>query len=348
MESKNIKVGVTIGDMNGVGMEIIMKTFQDNRMLDRITPIVYGSTRLASYYRKALNINNFNFHKIKDASEAQDKKPNLIHLWEEELRINIGESTSTAGEYAFKSLEAATNDLAAGKIDVLITAPINKKNIQSDQFNFPGHTEYLTKLSNADDSLMLMVKDSLRVGTVTNHVQLKDVPSVLSSELIVSKINLLKATLEKDFKILSPKIAVLGLNPHAGEDGMLGEEEKDIIIPAIEQAESGGTLVFGPYPADGFFGSSTFKKFDGVLSMYHDQGLVPFKTIAGGTGVNYTAGLPIVRTSPDHGTAYDIAGKGVASTDSFRNALYLAVDIFENRKYYREVTENTLVTKSRK
>lgn len=345
---KNIKVGITIGDLNGVGMEIIINTFLDTRLIENITPIVYGSTRIASYYKKLLSINNSNFHKISDAANAHESKVNMVHLWEEEINFNIGESTQEAGSYAFKSIEAATNDLAAGKIDVLITAPINKKNIQSEQFKFPGHTEYLTKLSNAEESLMLMVKDDIRIGTVTNHLAIKDVSEALSKEKIVAKIELLKSSLEKDFGILKPRIAVLGLNPHAGENGMLGTEEIEIITPAIQEAEGVGTLVFGPYAADGFFGTGNFQNFDGVLAMYHDQGLVPFKTLAGGTGVNFTAGLPIVRTSPDHGTAYDIAGKGIASTDSFRNAIYLAVDIYNNREHYKEINASSLEIKKSK
>ena len=348
MGKDNIRVGITIGDINGIGMEVIIKTFLDARIVENITPIVYGSTRIASFYRKALEINDFSFHKIKDISEAKPKKANLLHLWEEEIQINVGKSTETAGEYAFKSIEAATNDLAAGKIDVLLTAPINKKNIQSEQFNFPGHTEYLTAMSNADDSLMLMVLNDLRIGTITNHVPLKDVSQTLSKELIERKIEMLQTSLQKDFGIKRPKIAVLGLNPHAGEDGMLGEEDKDIIFPAIEAMQEKGIVVYGPYPSDGFFGSSNFKKFDGILAMYHDQGLTPFKALVASAGVNFTAGLPIVRTSPDHGTAYDIAGKGIASEESFRNALFAAVDIFNNRKKHQELHANPLVAQKRK
>lgn len=348
MTKENIKVGITIGDINGIGMEVIIKTFLDPRILDNITPIVYGSTRIASFYRKALEIKDFSFNKIKDANEAKENKANLVHLWEEEIQINMGESTSSAGEYAFKSIEAATNDLASGKIDVLITAPINKKNIQNENFDFPGHTEYLTNFSNADESLMLMVLENLRVGIVTNHIPLKEVSSKLSKELIIEKVALLNTSLEKDFGIKNPKIAVLGLNPHAGEEGMLGEEEKEIISPAIEEMQEKGILAFGPYPSDGFFGSSNFKKFDGVMAMYHDQGLAPFKTLVAGAGVNFTAGLPIVRTSPDHGTAYDIAGKNKASEESFRNALFTAIDVFRNRKLHKELHANPLTSQKKR
>jgi len=347
MAEENIKVGITIGDMNGIGMEVIIKTFLDPRVLSNITPVVYGSSKIASYYRKALDAKEFNFNKINSISEAKSKKANLLNLWDEDILIEEGVSSKIAGNYAFKSLEAATNDLASGKIDVLITAPINKKNIQSEEFDFPGHTEYLTKFSNADDSLMLMIMDNLRVGTVTNHIPLKEVSSVLSEELLESKITLLENSLIKDFGIKAPKIAVLGLNPHAGEEGLLGEEEKNIISPLIEKMRAKGSLVFGPYPSDGLFGSSNFKNFDGIMAMYHDQGLTPFKTLVAGAGVNYTAGLPIVRTSPDHGTAYDIAGKGIASEESFRNALYAAIDIYKNRINFKELNANPLVPQKR-
>lgn len=348
MSKGNIKVGITIGDFNGIGMELIIKTFLDVRILENITPIVYGSSQIATFYRKELGRNDFNFNEISNASGAKENKANLICLWEEEVAIEIGKSTEVAGRYAFKSLEAATEDLAAGKIDVLVTAPINKKNIQSDKFNFPGHTEYLTKYSNADDSLMLMVLNDLRVGTITNHVPLKDVPEVLTKELICRKIEIMMGSLQKDFGIQKPKIAILGLNPHAGEDGMLGAEEKEVIFPAIEEMQDKGVVVFGPYPSDGFFGSSTFKNFDGILATYHDQGLTPFKTLVAGAGVNFTAGLPIVRTSPDHGTAYDIAGKGIASEESFRNAVFTAVDVYKKRKIYQEMNVNPLTAQKRK
>ena len=336
MSKGNIRVGVTIGDFNGVGMEVIIKTFLDVRILENITPIVYGSAQIASFYRKELEINDFGFNKISNTSEARENKVNLIHLWEEQIVVEMGKSTEIAGRYAFKSLEAATEDLAAGKIDVLVTAPINKKNIQSDKFDFPGHTEYLTNYSNADDSLMLMVLNDLRVGTITNHVPLKDVSEVLTKELICRKIEILQSSLQKDFGIKKPKIAVLGLNPHAGEDGMLGNEEKEVIFPAIEAMQEKGVIVYGPYPSDGFFGSSNFKNFDGILAIYHDQGLTPFKTIAFEEGVNFTAGLSIVRASPDHGTAFDIAGKGLANESSFRAALYMTIDVIRNRREFGE------------
>lgn len=342
--SQNIKVGISIGDINGVGVEVIMKSLEDTRILESITPVIYGSARIFSFYRKALNIPNFNYIKINQSTDAKDKQINLVNLWEEEIKISMGETTSEGGAYAFKSLKEATNDLASGKIDVLITAPINKKNIQSEEFNFPGHTEYLTKLSNAEDSLMFMIKDNLRVGLVTNHVAVSMIEKELSKELILQKIILMNQSLLRDFGIVKPKIAVLGLNPHAGENGMIGDEENTIITPAIEAANKNGILAYGPYASDGLFGSGKYANFDGVLAMYHDQGLTPFKALAGGTGINYTAGLPIVRTSPDHGTAYEIAGKGIASEESFRNAIYLACDIFQNRKRYKIMTANPLVS----
>ncbi len=350
MESSNrsIKVGISVGDINGVGMEIIMKTLSDNRVLDNITAVVYGSGRLASYYKKALNYNQFNFIKVKNVDLVKVGKPNLISVWEDEVKITMGESTEDGGAYALKSLEAATADLAAGKIDVLVTAPINKQNIQSDKFNFPGHTEYLTKYANAEASLMLMVDDTLRVGVATNHIPLKDVAEVLTKEVIIEKAKLMASTLERDFGIKAPRIAVLGLNPHAGDNGLLGEEEEDIIIPALEKLNNDGILAYGPYAADGLFGSGNYHKFDGILAMYHDQGLVPFKALSGGNGVNFTAGLPIVRTSPDHGTAFDIVGKDIASEVSFRKAMFTAVDVFKNRILYKEITANPLEVKEKR
>jgi len=341
--SQNIKVGISIGDINGIGVEVIMKSLEDTRILESITPVIYGSARIFSFYRKALNMPNFNYIKINQAIDAKDKQINLVNLWEEEIKITMGESTSEGGTYAFKSLKEATNDLASGKIDVLITAPINKKNIQSEEFNFPGHTEYLTKLSNAEDSLMFMIKENLRVGLVTNHVAVSMIGKELSKDLILQKLAIMNQSLLRDFGIVRPKIAVLGLNPHAGENGMIGDEETTIISPAIELAHKNGILAYGPYASDGLFGSGNYVNFDGILAMYHDQGLTPFKALAGGTGINYTAGLPIVRTSPDHGTAYEIAGQGIASEESFRNAIYLACDIFQNRKNYKMMTANPLV-----
>lgn len=342
-ERKNkVKIGITMGDPNGVGFEVIMKAFSDPRMFDSCIPVVYGSSKIASYHRKALNLGDFNFNIVNDADEAVSRKPNLINCWEEEVKVDLGVSDNTAGKYAFHSLEAATRDLASNKVDVLVTAPINKHNIQSEDFNFPGHTEYLADYANEANPLMIMVHDKMRVGVVTGHIPLEKVASTLNSDLILGKLRVLNRSLIVDFNIRKPKIAVLGLNPHASDRGLIGNEEQEIIIPALNRAKDEDILAFGPYSADGFFGSSAFTQFDGILAMYHDQGLVPFKALSFGNGVNYTAGLPIVRTSPDHGTGYDIAGKNQASAGSFRNAVYMACDILDNRREYKELTANPL------
>ncbi|MBD79104.1 MAG: 4-hydroxythreonine-4-phosphate dehydrogenase PdxA [Crocinitomicaceae bacterium] len=342
---KKIKVGVSIGDYNGVGLEVIIKSFLDSRMMEGCTPIVYGSTSLAKDYRKALNIQDFSFNFISDAAKANSKKVNLVTVWEEKNELTLGESTGDAGRCAFLSLEAATNDLASNKIDVLVTAPINKNNIQSDEFDFPGHTEYLADYANVETPLMILSAGDLRVGTITGHIPLKEVSENLYHDEIVTKIEIFEKSLKQDFRITKPRIAILGLNPHNGDNGTIGSEESEVIIPAVEEAMSKGILAFGPFPADGFFGSPAYKKFDGILSMYHDQGLTPFKALSFDEGVNFTAGLPIVRTSPDHGTGYDIAGKGIASETSFRNAVYLAIDIYNNRKDFKKLSESPLVTK---
>lgn len=344
-QKQSIKVGITVGDINGVGMEIIIRTLMDNRVLKSFTPIVYGSTRVASYYRKAMNANEFSFTGINNAEEAQPNKPNLVQCWNDEAKIEAGKATETGGKFAMLSLEKAVEDLVQNKFDVLVTAPFNKELIQSDNFDFPGHTEYLAKMSNVDDALMLMVHENLRVGVVTGHVPLKEVSEKLTTDSILSKLSLLHNSLLRDFMIVKPRIAVLGANPHAGEKGLLGDEEERHINPAIRKAKEDGQLLFGPYAADGFFGSGNFKNFDGILAMYHDQGLIPFKNMAAGAGVNYTAGLPIVRTSPAHGTAYDIAGKNKADETSFRHACYLACDIYTNRRKVKEMTANSLDAK---
>jgi 4-hydroxythreonine-4-phosphate dehydrogenase len=341
-QNNSIKIGISIGDINGIGMEIIMKTFADNRILENITPIVYGSGKIASYYKKALNFNEFNFHVVNHIEDIKPQKANLLNIWSDEVIINMGQATENSAKYAFRSLEAAVKDLAGGKTDALVTAPINKKLLQSDRFKFPGHTEYLANLSNVDEALMMMVSDNLRVGLVTAHIPLSQVSSTLTKEKILNKIKMMHSSLQRDFGIAKPKIAVLGLNPHAGEEGLLGKEEKNIIEPAITQAFNAGIVAIGPYPADGLFGSGNFKNFDGILAMYHDQGLTPFKTLAFDNGVNYTAGLPIVRTSPDHGTGYDIAGKGIANESSFRNAVFLARDIYLQRKWHKQISANPL------
>lgn len=342
--TNRLKVGITLGDMNGIGPEVILRTLSDTRLFQNITPVVYGSNRVMNFYKKELGLDEINFQGIKDAESAIHKKANLISITREELQVEPGKVTTQAGKLAFESLEKAVRDLASNKIDVLVTAPINKKNIQSEEFNFPGHTEYLAKYSNVDNALMLMCSEMLRVGVVTGHVPLKDVSGLITQESVLNKIRAINKTLRTDFSIERPKIAVLGLNPHAGDDGLLGMEEKDVIMPAIQSAREAGILTVGPFAADGFFGSSNWKNFDAVLAMYHDQGLIPFKSIAGEYGVNYTAGLPIVRTSPSHGTAYDLAGKGIANEQSFRQALYMACDIYNTRMENRQLATDALPT----
>ncbi len=342
-DTKNkIRVGITHGDLNGIGYEVIIKTLMDIRIFELFTPVVYGSSRVASYHRKTIGIDNFSFNLIKDADFANPKRSNIINCYDKEIKINLGESTDIAGKLAYLALERAVKDLKDNKIDVLVTAPINKKNIQSDDFIFPGHTEYLTQKFDCKDSLMLMVSNKLRIGVITGHIPIKDVSSSITEELILKKIKILNDSLIKDFGIIKPKIALLGLNPHAGDQGLIGDEEQKIIIPGIKKACDKNILAFGPYAADGFFGSSNFAKFDGILAMYHDQGLIPFKTLSFDKGVNFTAGLPIVRTSPGHGTAYDIAGQNQASPNSLRDAIYLACDIYRKRLEYEKLNANPL------
>ncbi|MEJ6736127.1 MAG: 4-hydroxythreonine-4-phosphate dehydrogenase PdxA [Flavobacteriales bacterium] len=339
--SKKIKLGISVGDINGIGMEVIIKTFQDSRMLDICIPIVYGSSKVSSFHRKVLQINDFSFNIIKSAKEANLKKPNIIDCWNEDVEITLGQSNEVGGKYALASLEAATEGLKNGDIDALVTAPINKENIQSETFKFPGHTEYLTDKFEGN-SLMLMVNDNLKIGVATNHIPLSKVANTLTADTIFGKLKILNKALIQDFCITSPRIAVLGLNPHAGDNGLIGKEEEDIIIPAIDNAKSIGINTFGPYPADGFFGSGNYQKFDAILAMYHDQGLIPFKALSFGEGTNFTAGLNIIRTSPDHGVAYEIAGQNKAEESSFRQAVYAACDIYKNRAFAAEINENPL------
>ena len=328
----NIKIGITQGDINGISYEVILKTLEDNRISELCTPIVYGSPKVAAYHRKMLNL-NVNLNIINKAEEAQEKKPNIINCCNEEIKVEVGTSTTQAGEAAFKALERATKDLKEGKIDVLVTAPINKNNIQSENFSFPGHTEYLENLfGNKGDALMILANDSLRVAVATGHVPISKVSESLTKENILTKIKQFNKSLIEDFGIFKPRIAVLGLNPHAGDKGVIGKEEEEIIAPAVKEALDEGIICFGPLPADGFFGANGQAHYDGILAMYHDQGLIPFKTIAMDNGVNFTAGLSVVRTSPDHGTAYDLAGQNMASENSFRQALYMAIDVYKNRQ----------------
>ena len=342
MEKKNILVGISHGDINGIGYEVIIKALSDPLINDICTPIVYGSPKVAAYHRKTLNIANFSFHNIKSPEEAHARKANMINCLDDNVRVELGKSTAHGGESAIISLERAVDDLNAGKIHALVTAPIDKHNVQSQKFNFSGHTEYLAYRAGNKEVLMFMIGESLRIGFVTGHVPLKQVSEQLSIDLIMKKLRLMNNSLITDFAIRRPKIAVLGLNPHAGDNSLLGSEEADIIIPALKAAEDEGMLAFGPFAADGFFGAGMFTKYDAILSMYHDQGLAPFKALSFSSGVNFSAGLPFIRTSPVHGTAFSITGKGEASENSFRQAIYLACDIFKNRKLNAEITKNPL------
>lgn len=342
MEKKTIIAGISHGDINGVGYEVIIKSLMDSDINEICVPVVYGSPKVAAYHRKALNINNFSFNNIRSAEEANHKKANLINCLDDNIRVELGKSTAQGGEAAFASLERAVTDLKNGKIDVLITAPIDKKNIQSDKFQFNGHTEYLRSRAGVDDVLMFMISESVKIGFATGHVPLSKVPEMITVDLLLRKFRLMNQSLILDFGIRRPRIAVLGLNPHAGDNSLLGTEEAEVITPAIQQALKENLLIFGPFPADGFFGAGSFTKFDGILAMYHDQGLAPFKALSFDTGVNFTAGLPFIRTSPVHGTGFQIAGKGEASESSFRQAIFLACDIFRNRQLYAEITRNPL------
>lgn len=341
-EEQKIRVGITQGDVNGVGLEVVLKVLADVEFYDLCTPIIYGSPKAVAYYRKSLNMPNLSLNNIHSPSEAHPRRANIIDCGDDNLHVEPGHSSTAAGEAAFMALEAAVSDLKAGLIDVLVTAPINKNNIQSDRFHFPGHTEYLEQQAGEGRALMLLVADRLRVGVVAGHVPIAQVPTYITTDLIVDKLRILNATLKKDFTIRKPRIAVLGLNPHSGDGGLLGDEEQTIIQPAIDEANEEGMYVFGPLAADGLFGSDALYRYDAILAMYHDQGLAPFKAIAFDAGVNFTAGLPFVRTSPDHGTAYDIAGQDLADPASLRSAIYLAIDVFRNRQMHNEITQNPL------
>lgn len=341
MEEKDkIKLGISIGDLNGIGCEVALKTFEDSRMLDFCTPVIFASNKTISHQMRVLNI-NIAFNGVQDASKAIDGKVNIVNVWKEVPNIQFGEATEESGSYAIKSLKAATEALKNGTVDVLVTAPINKNNIQSEEFNFPGHTDYLAQELEGE-SLMFMVTDTLKVGLLTDHVAVKDVSSAIIPRLVRDKINCIEKSLMMDFGIRRPKIALLGINPHSGDNGVIGKEDDEVLKPVIAEMTNLGHLVYGPYPADSFFGSDTYKKFDAVLAAYHDQGLIPFKTLSFGKGVNFTAGLNKVRTSPDHGTAYEIAGKGVADHSSFKEAVFTGLSIYKNRTEFQVLTENTL------
>lgn len=341
LEGDKLKVGISLGDINGIGPEVVLKSFAEPAMLELFTPVVYGSNKVLSFYKNTLGEMELHIQNIHQAEEAHPKKLNVINCWKEEVKIEPGISNETGAKYAVLSLEAAVKDLKEGKIQCLVTAPIDKSHLASQQFDFPGHTEYLAQKGGAEP-LMIMVHDELRVALVTGHIALKDISAQLTKEKIIQKLNIFYQSLMKDFNIRKPKIAILSLNPHAGDGGKFGDEEEKVIIPAIQHATERNMVVMGPYPADGFFASGNYKKFDGILAMYHDQGLIPFKTISAINGVNYTAGLPFVRTSPDHGAAFDLAGKNMASEASFREAIYLACDIYTTRKNNREYSKNPL------
>ena len=336
-ENRKIRVGITHGDINGVGYEVILKAFADSTMFDLCTPIVYGSPKVAAYHRKALELQT-SFSIINTAEEAQEGRLNILACTEDELKVELSKPSAEAGKAALDALERALADYKEGLIDVLVTAPINKHSIQSDEFHFPGHTEYIEeRVGEGEKALMILMKDDFRVALVTGHLPVKDIAAALTKELIMEKMEIFNRSLKQDFNIGCPRIAVFSLNPHAGDNGLLGTEETEVIIPAMKEMQAKGVQCFGPYPADGFMGSGNFTHFDGILAMYHDQGLAPFKALAMDEGVNYTAGLPIVRTSPAHGTAYDIAGQGVATEDSFRQAIYTAIDVYRNRAIEKQI-----------
>lgn len=342
MEGNKIKIGITQGDINGVGYEVILKTFAEPTMFELCTPVIYGSPKVAAYHRKSLDLPT-NFSIVNSATEAAEGRLNVVNCTEDEIKVEFGKADAEAGKAALGALEKAMEEYKAGWIDAIVTAPINKHTIHSEQFNFPGHTEYIEqRLGEGRKALMILMKGDFRVALVTGHIPVSQIASTLSKELIEEKLAIFNHSLKQDFGISAPRIAVFSLNPHAGDGGLLGTEEEEIIIPALKEMAAKGVLCYGPYPADGFMGSGNFTHFDGILAMYHDQGLAPFKALAMDEGVNYTAGLPVVRTSPAHGTAYDIAGKGVASEDSFRQAIYVAIDVFRNRMREKEALSNPL------
>ena len=345
-KEEKIKVGISIGDLNGIGGEIILKTFEDPRSLDFCTPVIFASVKTITFLKKHIK-SKINFNGTQTPQKIIHGKVNVVNVWKENVNIEFGKETNEAGKYAIKSLKAATNALKKGDVDVLLTAPINKHNIQSDQFNFPGHTGFLSQELNGD-SLMFMISGSLRVGLLTDHIPVKNISDQINEDLIISKTNIIHSSLIKDFKIRKPKIAFLGINPHTGDNGVIGKEDDTVLRPVLEKIKEEGKLVFGPYSADSFFGSDNYKNFDAIIAAYHDQGLIPFKTLSFGNGVNFTAGLERIRTSPDHGTAYEIAGKGTADDSSFKEALFLAIQIFHNRKEYEKISANPLKKMTKK
>jgi 4-hydroxythreonine-4-phosphate dehydrogenase len=344
-KAENIIVGISIGDLNGIGSEIVLKTFEDSRMLELCTPVIFANVKIISYIKKNFEL-TAQLHGIDKIDQLVLGKINVLNVWKEGVDINFGKSDDNVGKYAIKSFVAATNALKENQIDVLVTAPINKYNIQSEEFNFPGHTDYLNKQLEGE-ALMFMIQDNLRVGLLTDHLPINEVSKHLNEKLINRKVRTINESLIKDFKIRKPKIAVLGLNPHAGDNGVIGKEDDEIIKPAIKKLFDEGIMAFGPFSADGFFGNSLYEKYDAVIAIYHDQGLIPFKTLSFGQGVNYTAGLNKIRTSPDHGTAFEIAGKGIADYNSFKEAVYLAIDIYNSRIEHQELLKNPLKIKQK-
>jgi len=343
IKQNKIVVGISIGDLNGIGPEIILKTFQDQRMLEFCTPVIFASHKLMTYFKREYDL-RCNLNGIDTLDALAHKKINILNVWKEQVDINFGKENSTIGSYAIKSLKSAVSELKKKTIDVLVTAPINKSNVQSENYNFPGHTDYLNQELEGD-SLMLMISNSLRVGLLTDHVALKDVVKNITDKLIEKKINTIHKSLIQDFGIIKPKIAVLGINPHTGDYGVIGTEDDTVLRPALDNIRKNGKLVFGPYAADSFFGSENYKNFDAIIASYHEQGLIPFKTLTFGSGVNYTAGLNRIRTSPDHGTAYDIAGKNIANHESFKEAVFSAINIYKKRKEYLAMSSNPLHSK---
>ena len=339
---EKIKIGISHGDINSISYEVILKTILDKRITDICTPIIYGSPKVAAYHKNVLNLEQLSLNNISTISQANPKRINIIDCFEEELKVELGLSTEIAGNASFIALDKAVTDLKSGEIDVLITGPINKDNIQSEKFSFPGHTEFLKERLESEEVLMFLVSDDIRVGVVTGHIPVSQVSETITKELISQKLNIMNKALVEDFGIKKPKIAVLGLNPHAGDKGLIGSEEIELIIPAINEARDKGIMALGPFPADGLFGSGDYSKYDAILAMYHDQGLAPFKALSFDKGVNYTAGMSAIRTSPAHGTAYDLAGKNIASIESFKAALYLAIDNFRKRKSYQELNHNSI------
>ena len=346
MKEESIKLGISIGDLNGIGGEIVLRTFEDARMLDFCTPVIFASAKTVSYILKHLKL-DLNFQGVKHASQVIEGKVNVVNVWNDNPKINFGEEKPEAGAYAIKSLKAAVTALQKGEVDVLVTAPINKSSIQAEDFKFPGHTDFLNQELEGD-SLMLMVSEKLKVGLLTDHVPVSEVSGKITAELIIKKFETIHQSMIQDFGVEKPRIAFLGINPHVGDNGVIGKEDDDVLIPTLKGLRDKGKIAYGPYAADSFFGSGNYKNFDAIIAAYHDQGLIPFKTLAFGKGVNFTAGLNKVRTSPDHGTAFEIAGKGIADTGSFKQAVFMALDIYKKRVEFAELTQNVLKKQPRK